>query len=360
MRKTGITVALLLVVALSLVLLAACTGTTGPQGTGGEKGSAGASGAAGPQGPQGPQGPAGPAGAQGLAGPTGSAGERGAAGAAGVAGPTGPQGSAGSAGATGPQGPKGDTGTQGPQGLAPSQAQLLELVTQVVQGPKASAADIAHGGRLYDKWWNEDPGASEPTGNQPLWALQTTNTRTGPDTNRCKECHGWDYKGKGGAYGKGSHLTGFVGVYSAGTTKSKAQLLEILKGAGDYRHDFSKVLSANALADLAAFLSEGLVNETLYIDYATKKTIGGDAGRGKARYDTTCAACHGADGKQLNFGSATTPEYVGTLASDNPWEFLHKVRSGQPGTAMPSAIVLGWSIQDTLDVLAHAQTLPAK
>jgi len=51
---------------------------------------------------------------------------------------------------------------------------------------------------------------------------------------------------------------------------------------------------------------------------------------------------------------------VGTLAADNPWEFLHKVRFGQPGTTMPSATELGWSLQDVADVLAHAQTLPTK
>ena len=49
---------------------------------------------------------------------------------------------------------------------------------------------------------------------------------------------------------------------------------------------------------------------------------------------------------------------MGTLAVDNPWEFVHKVRAGQPGTSMPSGMVSGWNIQDILDVLAHAQTLP--
>ncbi|MBI4307341.1 MAG: collagen-like protein, partial [Chloroflexi bacterium] len=214
-------------------------------------------GCAGPQGLQGPQGPKGDTGAVGAQGPKG---DTGAVGPQGV----GAVGSQGVKGDAGPQGPKGDVGPQGP---APSEAQLLVLAAQVVQGPKAAVADIAHGGRLYDKWWKEDPGATEPTGNQALWALQTTNTRTGPDTYRCKECHGWDYKGKGGAYSKGSHLTGFVGVQNASMAISKAQILDSLKGATDYRHDFSKVLSAKALSDLAAFLSEGLVNQTLSIDY---------------------------------------------------------------------------------------------
>ena len=133
--------------------------------------------------------------------------------------------------------------------------------------------------------------------------------------------------------------------------------MDFLKGATDYRHDFSKALSAKALADLAAFLSEGLVNETLYIDYATKKPIGADVARGKTRYDSTCAACHGSDGRQIPFHD---DEGVGDVATDNPWETLNKVRFGQPGTTMPSVVVLGWSLQDALDVLAYAQSLPTK
>lgn len=54
--------------------------------------------------------------------------------------------------------------------------------------------DSIRGGKLYDKWWTV-LGVDAPTEDQPLWKTQTTNTRTGADTWRCKECHGWDYKG---------------------------------------------------------------------------------------------------------------------------------------------------------------------
>jgi thiosulfate dehydrogenase len=60
----------------------------------------------------------------------------------------------------------------------------------------------------------------------------------------------------------------------------------------------------------------------------------------------------------LNFGSDDDPEYVGTIAVDNPWEFFHKVRVGQPGTSMPASLDSGWSQQDLLDLLAFAQSLP--
>ena len=271
----------------------------------------------------------------------------------------GAQGPQGSQGATGERGVPGERGAQGAPGTGPSQAEIKALIAEAVRGAPITVSSIARGGRLYDNWVAESK-ATTPAANQPLWALQTTNTRSGIDTWRCKECHGWDYKGKGGAYSKGSHLTGFVGVYDAGTSKSQEQLLEIMRGATDSRHDFSKVLDAQSLAELAGFLSSSLVNETPYIDYSTKKPIGANVTHGAQLYGGVCAACHGADGKQLNFGSAAAPEYVGTLALDNPWEFVHKVRYGQPAATMPSGLVNGWNLQDVTDLLAHAQTLPAK
>lgn len=222
---------------------------------------------------------------------------------------------------------------------------------------RATAENIARGGRLYDNWTKES-GAAKPTDDHPLWALQTLNKRSGSDTWRCKECHGWDYKGRGGAYSSGSHATGFPGVYRASTTMSKAQLVEVLKGSTDYRHDFSRLLKEESLSALADFLREGLINDAKYIDYSTKEAIGANLDSGKQKYDSSCASCHGSDGTQLNFGSEQKPEYVGTIARDNPWEFIHKVRFGQPGSGMPFAAQFGWNIGDIVDVLGYSQTLP--
>ncbi len=64
---------------------------------------------------------------------------------------------------------------------------------------------IARGGQLYDKWWAvieaEPPKETHP-------AYPAAGKKKGASTWRCKECHGWDYKGKDGAYAKGSHATG--------------------------------------------------------------------------------------------------------------------------------------------------------
>ncbi|MDP3878966.1 MAG: c-type cytochrome [Dehalococcoidales bacterium] len=230
--------------------------------------------------------------------------------------------------------------------------------TQPTTPAAPSPATLALGGKLYDNWI-KTAQVETPEGNSPLWASQTTNTRTGRDTWRCKECHGWDYKGKDGAYSKGSHFTGFPGVSAAAATKTEADLAGALKGSTNPNHDFSAYLNDGQISALAAFLKVGaVIDETQYIDYTTKAPKSADAAKGKQLYDSNCVACHGADGKMLNFGSTEDPEYLGTIALDNPWEFIHKVRFGQPGTGMPSGVEQQWSIQDIIDILAHSQTLP--
>ena len=113
-----------------------------------------------------------------------------------------------------------------------------------------------------------------------------------------------------------------------------------------------------AIYDLATVLKEGVVDVRQYIDYDAKAAKSADADHGKGLFDGLCAACHGADGTTLNWGSEEEPEYVGTLANGNPWETLHKSLFGHPGSPMPSTVDLGWSVQDAVDVLAYAQTLP--
>ncbi|NOZ06805.1 MAG: cytochrome c [Chloroflexi bacterium] len=233
---------------------------------------------------------------------------------------------------------------------------LLLVVVVAAQGGSAQ-----RGGQLYDNWFKV-VGAS-PTGNMPLWATQSTNTRSGEDTWRCKECHGWDYKGVDGVYGSGSHKTGFPGVYAA-RTKSVDDIVAALKGGTNADHDFSADMSDADLTDLATFITTAVVDTDLIIDPATK-AVKGNATDGKALYDSTCAACHGADGLAIDFHAGTDegPEFVGTVANENPWELFNKIRSGQPGEAMPaqldpSSMTGSWTLDEVSDVLAYAQTLP--
>ena len=253
----------------------------------------------------------------------------------------------------------------GDEEAATTVATQAPATTQATEAPATTTTaaevmvegDVVTGGLLYDKWWVV-AGADEPTEDNPLWGRQTTNERSGKDTWRCKECHGWDYKGVDGAYGSGSHMTGFPGVFGA-QSKPIADLIALISGEVDPDHDFS-AMGEQAVADLATFLTEGLEDYSPLID-GDKMAIGGDVANGEELY-ALCAACHGADGTTLNFGDDDDPEYLGTIATGNPWEFFHKVRAGQPGSSppMPSSITGGWSLQDVLDVLAYSQTLPTE
>ena len=212
---------------------------------------------------------------------------------------------------------------------------------------------LERGGQLYDTWWVV-ADLPEPEGDHPFWSRQQTNTRTGPVTWRCKECHGWDYMGYQGAYKPGSsHHTGFPGVYNARTI-SDAMLTTSLTRPG---HDFSQVGDEN-MAALVAFIQTGLVDVTPYIAPDTKRILGGDIEHGGVLFRNTCAACHGPQGQKMDLGHEKQPQYLGHVARDNPWEFIHKVRFGQPGTTMPAAVNKGWDMNAIRDVAAYAQTLP--
>lgn len=221
------------------------------------------------------------------------------------------------------------------------------------------AADAARGGALYDSYWPVI-GSPPPTGNHPLWASrpdQTSNPRTGPDTFRCKECHGWDYRGVEGAYGKGSHRTGFGGIF--GTTKTAPQLLELLK----HHHGYGALgLSDAEIEHLVRFVMQAQVDTTAIIE--TNGTFKGSVIRGETLYkhglgsNVGCVVCHGSDGLAPPPGYPGFTEYPGLLSNENPWEFQHKVRFGHPGTAMPSAWASGAALQDVADVSAFCQTLP--
>ncbi len=232
--------------------------------------------------------------------------------------------------------------------------EYADLLAYVQTLPTASP--VTEGGRLYDKWF-QALDMDAPAGDQPLWATQTTNTRAGGDTWRCKECHGWDYKGKDGAYGSGSHLTGFPGLMDA-TTMSAADLTAWLTGGKNPGHDFSPYLGEAQINMLVAFIQKGIVDTSPFIN--ADKTVHGNAQHGKSLFLSTCARCHAGDGKKINFGDASEPEFLGTVAADNPWEFFHKGSFGQPGAPMPAGLNFGWTLQDIADLLAFVQSLPTK
>ncbi|MFQ6609239.1 MAG: c-type cytochrome [Fidelibacterota bacterium] len=221
-------------------------------------------------------------------------------------------------------------------------------------------ADLVRGGLLYDKWWSVNGGDSPSADFDPLWASQSNNTRSGGDTWRCKECHGWDYIGKDGRYSSGSHYTGFDGVMDA-SSNSHAAIFDAIKDAGG-DHDLSDRLSDADVLDLVKFISEGLIDMYAYMDPDTYAGTG-DATNGATLFSDNCAFCHGADGTEIDFKDDPGEQGVGWLANDNPQEVFHKIRWGHPGSLgtaeeMPSMVGLGLTDAETGDILTFTQTLP--
>ena len=208
-------------------------------------------------------------------------------------------------------------------------------------------ASVSHGGRLYDRWWSE-LNKRQPSQTHALYPQSGKKSKT---SWRCKECHGWDYKGKNGAYGQGSHYTGIDGIYAA----RKLDKDEIISRLSSDRHDFSKHMPHSSLQALALFIKYGTVDMDQYIKRKTR-AADGNAKNGARFFNTICARCHGMDGRKINFRNKRNPEYVGTVARVNPWELLHKLRFAQPASDMPSMLAL--PIQTHIDIVSHAQTLP--
>jgi thiosulfate dehydrogenase len=228
--------------------------------------------------------------------------------------------------------------------------------------PGTAIGSVADGGLLYDNFWKASD-AQEPTGDNPRWGERPdreSNTRSGSATWRCKECHGWDYKGVVGVYAKGSHRTGFPGIL--GSERSQSEIVALLVDVHGYR---TAGLGDDELQSLARFVREGLVDTDDWIDGDGR--FRGDADRGRELYlkglgsNKACSACHGVDGlKPPKRGDLAYEDFVGKIATENPWELLHKVRFGQPGTKMPAAIKADVGMQDIVDLCAYAQTLPTE
>jgi thiosulfate dehydrogenase len=220
-----------------------------------------------------------------------------------------------------------------------------------VPAAPTEAWTLANGARLYDNWINA-LDADKPETTHPAWPASNTKKK-GAVTWRCKSCHGWDLRGKDGAYAKGSYKTGIMGV-RAYAGKSPDEIHKIIM---DETHGFTHdMMPPDAMLRLATFVSKGQVDMTAYIN--DDKTVTGDAQHGAGIFQNVCAGCHGFDGRALNWGDEDDPGFVGTEAQGNPWEVLHKIRAGHPGVEMPA--LMAFPLQDAVDVLAYSQTLPAK
>lgn len=210
---------------------------------------------------------------------------------------------------------------------------------------------IARGGQLYDNWM-ATLEADQPKATHPAYPKE--GKKKGAATWRCKECHGWDYMGKDGAYAKGSHFTGIMGVRGVvGMDPQKIHRIIM-----DKTHGYTtRMIPHSAMEKLALFLSRGQLDLDRYVDRASGLARGNPS-HGAGIFQTICAVYHGFDGKDINFKDPPKAEYVGTVCAKNPWEGQHKIRFGQPGIGMVALAPL--DIDDLVDILAYCQSLPKK
>jgi len=212
---------------------------------------------------------------------------------------------------------------------------------------------LAAGGRIYDKWW-EALDRDEPEGDNP--AYPALGQKSGSNTWRCKTCHGWDYNGAAGIYGEGSsYFTEIVGINGA-TNRDVDEISALLR---DYNHPYTQEMISDAeMLRVAAFVSRGQVDMTPFINTETRSVSGGDARAGAAIFQTTCAACHGFDGRMLDWGDAEGSKFIGTEAADVPDEVMNKILNAHPGVQMIN--LRAFPLENAVNLLAYTATLPTE
>jgi thiosulfate dehydrogenase len=221
-------------------------------------------------------------------------------------------------------------------------AGLVGLGASFTAAAAETESAIARGGRLYDKFFKEN-NTAKPEGDHASYPHK--GGKYGKDASwRCKECHGWDYKGKDGAYASGAHATGIKGINGA-AGKDPSAIVAILK---DKTHGYTdKQLSAKDMEDLALFVSKGQIDMGKYV--ADKKAKGNVA-KGEVYFNTICAGCHGTDGKKIKDAPP-----LGSVA-DNAPEMIHKILNGQPAESMPALRALDPQI--AVDIASYLTQLP--
>jgi thiosulfate dehydrogenase len=227
-------------------------------------------------------------------------------------------------------------------------------LTEFIHGAPSQPSEVwlrAAGGRIYDNWW-EALDRKKPEGTHP--AYPSAGKRAGANTWRCVECHGWDYNGKDGLYGSGERYTGIKGIRRAAGRDINRIMTLLRAEPHNYKQD---MINDEELRRVAIFVSRGQDNTDRFIDLKSGDAKG-HSRRGAGLFQTTCAACHGFDGRALNWGSSEEPAFVGTEANKFPHEVLHKIRNAHPGAAMIN--MRSFPLKDAIDILAYTRTLPTK
>ena len=204
-------------------------------------------------------------------------------------------------------------------------------------------ASVANGGRLYDDWQVHTGGQRQALPH-PAYPPKAYYANSANETWRCKECHGWDYKGDQGQYAKGSHATGIKGIRALADA-DPAKTMAVLRGTTHY---YGAVLKHRDLQDLANLVSYGQIDMDSMIDSKTGLSRG-DPAKGQSHYRAMCAGCHGLEGQFV------AKRHLGKVSRGDPWHSLHNMLNGHPDDTMPALRELDSKVSK--DILAHIQTL---
>jgi thiosulfate dehydrogenase len=224
-------------------------------------------------------------------------------------------------------------------------------------GQEEIPGDAERGGKLYTSW-DLVTNFTDFNSRQPLWVANGNNPAPERITWRCVTCHGWDYRGSEGRLA-------YAGVQEEMNSPSllalmgnpPSEIIAWLNGTNNPDHDFSDMLTLRDMHDLGKFISTALISPNL-IAADDNNDVLGTAGVGMEVYRTYCQPCHGVEGEKINFGSTSTPSFLGDLAWANPWRIAHVVRFGHIIGTVPPASTLQIPFSQQIDLIAHLQTLP--
>ena len=252
--------------------------------------------------------------------------------------------------------------------------------------PEFDAADGINGGQMFDKFWAQETGWNQSDPN-----LATFNASS--NFFRCKQCHAWDQLGRTASYiGRAPTTTrpnvALVNLKLEAAEHSPQELFDELKTSvgrrplsadlasydpdtnstvGDQMPDLSEFMTDAQLWDLVKFLKEEAIDTDLLYDFLTTGLYpngsitymnigqGGNAAAGDSVYASSCAGCHGADGRQFLVDGSFS---VGSFLRAKPYEAQHKVKFGQLGTGMGSLVTDITEMLDMYLALTNTTTYP--